>query len=122
MTECTILKNFPFSRDGFNIIQAVAGDPADIPDDLIAGLVADGYVSLDEAKALSGDIENKRLNGADENKNPEPTDIPDDWRNLGWNDLKSLASKVSDDAGSNKEDAIAAIELEVERRANAAGN
>lgn len=43
-------------------------------------------------------------------------DIPDDWRELAWPALKSLASKVSDETIKNKDDAVAAIELEVERR------
>lgn len=42
--------------------------------------------------------------------------IPDDWRELAWPALKSLASKVSDEAIKSKEDAVAAVELEVERR------
>lgn len=42
--------------------------------------------------------------------------IPEDWRQLAWPALKSLASKVSDESIKSKDDAVAAIELEIERR------
>lgn len=42
--------------------------------------------------------------------------IPDDWRDLTWPSLKSLAATVSDEKVKTKDDAIAAIKLEVERR------
>lgn len=42
--------------------------------------------------------------------------IPDSWRNLAWPALKSLASKVSDEKINSKDDAIAAVEIEIERR------
>lgn len=42
--------------------------------------------------------------------------IPDGWRDLSWPALKSLAANVSDEKIKTKEDASAAIELEVERR------
>lgn len=45
--------------------------------------------------------------------------IPEDWRSLAWPALKSLASKVSDEAIKSKDDAIAAIEMELERRQKA---
>lgn len=42
--------------------------------------------------------------------------ISDGWRDLPWPALKSLAAKVSDETIKTKDDAVAAIELEVERR------
>lgn len=42
--------------------------------------------------------------------------IPDDWRELPWPALKSLASKLSDEKIKSKDDAVAAIELEIESR------
>jgi hypothetical protein len=42
--------------------------------------------------------------------------IPDDWRDLPWPALKSLAASVSDDTIKTKDDAIAAVELELQRR------
>ncbi len=46
--------------------------------------------------------------------------IPDDWRELSWPALKSLAAAVSDEKIKSKEDAVAAIEIELERRAEKA--
>lgn len=45
--------------------------------------------------------------------------IPADWRSLAWPALKSLAAKVSDETIKSKDDAIAAIEMELERREKA---
>lgn len=42
--------------------------------------------------------------------------IPDDWKDLSWQDKRSLASKLTDDPVRNGADADAAIELEIERR------
>lgn len=40
-----VLRSFPFSRDGVTSERAVADTEADIPNDLVAGLVAAGYVA-----------------------------------------------------------------------------
>jgi hypothetical protein len=42
--------------------------------------------------------------------------IPDDWRNLSWPQLRSLAARLRADDGPirTKEDAVAAIELHIE--------
>ncbi|PYE89588.1 hypothetical protein [Phyllobacterium leguminum] len=45
-----------------------------------------------------------------------PVDIPDNWRDLTWQERRSIASKVSDFPIKNGGDADAAIELELERR------
>jgi hypothetical protein len=45
--------------------------------------------------------------------------IPADWRDLDWPELRSLASKVSEEPIKTKEDAVDAIEAELERRADA---
>jgi hypothetical protein len=42
--------------------------------------------------------------------------IPDNWRELTWQERRSLASKLSDDPISNGEEANAAIEAELKRR------
>lgn len=47
--------------------------------------------------------------------------IPDGWRELAWPALKSLAASVSDEKIKSKDDAVAAIEIEIERREKAAG-
>lgn len=40
-----VLRSFPFSCDGVTSVQAIADTEADIPDALIAGLVAAGFVA-----------------------------------------------------------------------------
>lgn len=42
--------------------------------------------------------------------------IPDNWRDLTWQDRRSLASKLSGDPISNGEEANAAVEAELKRR------
>jgi hypothetical protein len=42
--------------------------------------------------------------------------IPEKWRDLSWQERRSLASKLSDTAISNGEEANAAIEAELKRR------
>lgn len=46
--------------------------------------------------------------------------IPEDWRELPWPRLSSLAASVSDEKIKSKEDAVAAIEMELERRGKGA--
>ncbi len=46
-------------------------------------------------------------------------EIPDDWRDLPWQQKRSLASRVSDQAIRNGEDADRAIEAELQRRQQA---
>lgn len=53
-----IVKPFPFSRDGVTLEQAVEG-ALDLPDALVPGLEAEGYV-------------NKAQGGAPENKGSDP--------------------------------------------------
>ncbi len=54
-----------------------------------------------------------------EPKSPLTVTIPADWRDLAWPQLKSLAGSVSDEKIKTKDDATAAIELEIERRGEA---
>lgn len=42
--------------------------------------------------------------------------IPEDWQSLSWQDRRSLAAQLSDDAVTNGEQANAAIEAELKRR------
>jgi hypothetical protein len=44
MTKCTVLKQLTLSTDGINQITFEEGDTPDVPDRLIAGLKADGYL------------------------------------------------------------------------------
>lgn len=54
-----------------------------------------------------------------EPQTPLAITIPVDWRDLAWPQLKSLAGSVSDEKIKTKDDAVAAIELEIERREKA---
>jgi len=47
---CKILKYFPYSEDGFTAKGAEVGEERNIPDELVPGLVAEGYVSAAEAE------------------------------------------------------------------------
>ncbi len=49
----------------------------------------------------------------------EPPFIPDDWRDLSWQDIRSLAASFSDEKIKTKSDAETVIELEIERRKKA---
>ena len=65
MPNFAILKSFTFSRDGVTPVPATVGSVADIPAELVVGLVAEGYI---EAKAIEAASENKMLRAAPENK------------------------------------------------------
>jgi hypothetical protein len=68
---CDILRPFPFSRDGVNTEHASpGGDLVDLPDAIVPGLRAEGYVR--EAKAFSAAPENRAFASAPENKAGEP--------------------------------------------------
>lgn len=45
--------------------------------------------------------------------------IPDDWRDMPWLQLKLLAGSISNEKIKSKDDAFAAVELELERREEA---
>lgn len=47
----------------------------------------------------------------------DQTPIPDDWRDLKWFALRSLASKLTNAPVNDKADAVAAIEAALKRRA-----
>lgn len=52
-------------------------------------------------------------------KQSEPeADIPEDWREMHWKRQVVIAKKFTDMEISNQADAVAAIELELERRGN----
>lgn len=182
-TQCKILKPFPYSLDGFNTKQAIAGTVVGIPHGLVAGLAAAGYVGppdmgAPENKMLVGSPEHKARLAAELEKAQEhdaaaaalkakeeaeekakaeaeaerkakedaeaaaqkPEDnvgstpsgtaetpaeqaavvIADNWRDLEWAELRSLASKVCSDPIKKKDEAIAAIEAELKRRAETA--
>ena len=47
----------------------------------------------------------------------KPAEIPENWQELEWPKLRSLASDVSETPITSKADAVAAIEAELKRRA-----
>ncbi len=47
---------------------------------------------------------------------PEQVEIPDDWRDMHWKRQQVLARKLTDMEITNQEDAVTAIEMELERR------
>lgn len=51
MTIVTVRRPFGFSRDGIKIEQADIGSTPDIPDELVAGLAAEGWIDPVEAGA-----------------------------------------------------------------------
>lgn len=112
MTHCKIMKSFPYSHDGVNAEQAVKGETVDIPDNLVAGLKAAGFVNV------TGKPETKHIPEVPETGAPvegakpdEPISVPENFRELPYNDLMALANKVSDETVRSTDDCIAAIEL-----------
>lgn len=49
-------------------------------------------------------------------REPEKVDIPADYRERDWNEIRKMASDVSPVPAINREQAIASIEAELERR------
>lgn len=104
MTECTILKSFPYSKDGFTTLHAVKGEVCDIPDGLVPGLTKEGYVaSAGGTKAISGAPENKMVE-VPENKEPgeDIAAVRDEYQRVvgrrayhGW-DINELKAKIAE--------------------------
>ena len=78
---------------------------------------------LSEAEAVAWAIDHagagKRMTTKTAKADPSAVAIPDTWRDMPWPERRSLASQLTDEAVKNGEDANAAIELELERRAAA---
>jgi hypothetical protein len=64
-----VTKPFPYAADGINAVPLAVGDEPDIHDNLVPGLVREGFVRLGD-KAVSGAPERTALFGAPENKSP----------------------------------------------------
>lgn len=67
---CGIVKTFPFSRDGVTALTAVAGTVEDIPDDLVEGLAAEGFVCDPD------DNEQPQQEKQVDDPNDDQTDLP----------------------------------------------
>jgi hypothetical protein len=105
-----VLSTFLYSLDGMTEILVKKGTKRDIRDDLAPGLEMEGFIAPAPAVAPTGDDE----------ENPGAVEIPANWRDLPWQELRALAAKVSPDPVGNKESCLAAIEAELARREQAA--
>lgn len=82
-----ILRDFPWSPDGVSQRQAVKGESVDLPDHLVPGLEAEGYVATKGA-----DREEKAVAAAPENKAETPPENKDD-------DLDALRAEYQEATG-----------------------
>ncbi|WP_207642189.1 hypothetical protein [Neorhizobium vignae] len=67
-------------------------------------------------KLVADQIVGGEIGGASASDASGDVTIPDGWRDLTWQERRSLASKLSDKPISNGEEANAAIEAELKRR------
>lgn len=99
-------------------------DASNTPDEQGQGF-SDGVISKkDEAAAHGGKLpqpDPKPDDGEDDGDNDGEDDrtsveIPVDWEDLDWNQMRVLARKFSDTPITNKEQAVNTIQAEIERR------
>lgn len=116
MTERLALRDFLYSHDGLNALQAVAGEIVDLPDAAIAGLESEGYVARPD-----GSTERKVIDAAPSATEPvaidpqsggapngpdfgeqvgdfepvQPGDIPLEWESLHWKQRVKLAEELT---------------------------
>lgn len=76
-------------------------DFEDCPQHVIDYYVAEGYVEAVEDSAPARDPD------------ADGVEIPENWQDLPWPELRSLASKLTDSPITTKADAVAAIEAEL---------
>lgn len=100
-----ILQAFKYSPDGVNVIQLAADDVRSIRADLVEGLVEGGYIEKATAKA---------------EKKVEPPVIPADLTKLKAPALLKLAAAIAGEPSADEAAALAVVEAEVKRRAEAA--
>lgn len=77
----------------------------------------DEFIVVTAAAAPAPAPEKAAQEPAPPSDEPDPLDeirASDDWRSINGNKLRSIASKVTDSPITNKDDAIAAIELALE--------
>lgn len=71
--QVEICREFKYSRDGINDIDAHKGAIVDLPDHVAKGLIAEGYCkAVEDKKSLGPAPENKALFAAEENKADQP--------------------------------------------------
>ncbi|MCF1502189.1 hypothetical protein L0F51_00220 [Afifella sp. H1R] len=95
---CKVLKDFPFSRDGFTTVSAKAGTSPDVPDRLVAGLRREGYLSCVGDKSLDATAENKAVLSAEEQQV-----MPAFENKAEGSSSVSAAGDESDDVGSTQQ-------------------
>ena len=129
--RCIVLKDFDFSANGWDVKRVVAEDEIDVPEDILPGLINAELVEpvdrddenitfIDDDTPEGSEGDDETTTEDDEGGDDETDDttletkvdtvIPEDWRELEWPELRSLASDVSDAPIKTKDDAIAAIE------------
>jgi hypothetical protein len=120
--RCTVLKAFPYSHDGIHIEDLAEGVSRDMREDLVPGLIAEGFVKRDPAE-LSVEITGaEKL--AREKAEAEallaargavviPGELP-----TKFEDMREIAVQLTDETVKSKDDALAAINAEIARRAD----
>lgn len=74
--KCKVLKSFPLSTDGINSERVEKGQTADVPKELVDGLVDEGFIEKPsrgkkpETKVTGTD--EKKVEGTDETKKDDP--------------------------------------------------
>jgi hypothetical protein len=71
----------------------------------------------DEAAAAAAEEAARLQAEADKLAARRDVEIPDDWQDLPWFSLRSLAASLTDDPVKSKDEAIAVVEAEIAHRA-----
>lgn len=116
-TDIVAKRDFPYSHDGFTILQATKGDIIAVNSDLVQGLVDEGYAKVFDggslpakpAPAMPQAIDDPAVGTGAPPPAGDPVVIPDGWRDLHHLKMIPLAKQI-DPSVSTKADAIAAIE------------
>jgi len=80
-------------------------------------LVDSGRVTAPTQPGVSSIPETAYLPTAEKRKEQAAVEIPGDWQQMRWADLRRLAASVCDHPIINKADALRAVESELARRA-----
>lgn len=116
-----VLKAFRYVPEGFGGELFEPGVEANIREDMVQGLVDEGYVKAGAVKAApkpaKGDDDKDEAGNDGAGGGAGEVEIPEDWKDLKGPALMKLAASLTDSAIKNKADAVAAIELELANRA-----
>ncbi|OAN76749.1 hypothetical protein A8B82_15265 [Sulfitobacter sp. EhC04] len=146
--KCLILKTFEYTDEqNVGTKTAFEDTTVEIPDDLVAGLFKEGFLTdpenpdvryEDRARSSSGagSLSNKDAGASSENaadlkgaqNDPDQGDgqgttveIPEGWADLSAKDLRELADKFAETPTANKDEAVEAIKAEIAKREQAQG-